>query len=322
MPLPPELQAGIEQELASADRARLARSSEQITEDYKHARFHNALRSAESRAAYLSVRLPATFAANMYVFQEVLRLIPELRPETMLDLGAGPGTATWVAREVWPDLQKSVLIESNRELLEVGQRLAADRQQEWVEADLNSLAEFPSADLVVLSYALGELKSPSAVIQKAWQAAQKVLVVIEPGTPRNFASLAKIRQQLIDMGAYPIAPCPHTNQCPMAVAGDWCHFAVRVERTSEHRQLKGGTLGYEDEKFSYLAFSKAPTRHAETRIVRHPAIHGGHIKLTLCTSEGLQSPIVTRSQKQLFRAARKAEWGDAWPPQPEDDQLE
>ena len=322
MPLPPELRVAIDRELERVDRSKLAHSAGQISEDYKLGRFRGALTSDVSRAAYLSVRLPATFAANVYVFREVLRLIPELRPETMLDLGAGPGTATWVAREVWPDLQKSVLIESNRELLEVGQRLAADRQQEWVEADLNSLGEFPSADLVVLSYAIGELKSPGAVIQKAWQAAQKALVVIEPGTPRNFASLAKIRQQLIDMGAYPIAPCPHTNQCPMAVAGDWCHFAVRVERTSEHRQLKGGTLGYEDEKFSYLAFSKAPAPCAETRIVRHPAIHGGHIKLTLCTSEGLQSPTVTRSQKQLFRAARKADWGDAWPPQPEEDQLE
>jgi ribosomal protein RSM22 (predicted rRNA methylase) len=85
-----------------------------------------------------------------------------------------------------------------------------------------------------------------------------------------------------------------------------------VERSSEHRRLKGGTLGYEDEKFSYLAFSKTPVPHAKARTVRHPSVHGGHIQLTLCSPDGLLSRTITRSQKEKFRAARKAEWGDAW----------
>ena len=311
MALPAALQAGIDRELERVDRSRLARLVERITDDYKHGRFAGSLNSPESRAAYLLTRLPATFAANLRVFQEVAQLMPELQPHSMLDLGAGPGTATWAAREVWPELQHSTLIESNREFLELGQRLAGEGREEWIDADLFS-AEFPCADLVVLSYAIGELKNPAPVVNKAWRAAEKLLVVIEPGTPRNFATVAEIRRQLIEAGGHPVAPCPHVNQCPMAAANDWCHFAVRVERTSEHRRLKGGTLGYEDEKFSYLAFGKVPAQHADARIVRHPEIHGGHIKLTLCTAEGLESTTVTRSQKPSFRAARKAEWGDVW----------
>jgi ribosomal protein RSM22 (predicted rRNA methylase) len=307
--LPVELQFGIDRELEHANRSRLARAVEQITNDYKQGRFAESLNSPESRTAYLLTRLPATFAANVRVFREVARLMPELPPESMLDLGAGPGTATWAAREVWPELRNTTFIESNREFLELGQRLASGLQNNWIEADLSS-TEFPAADLVVLSYAIGELKDSVPVVNRAWHAARRMLVVIEPGTPRNFAIVSEIRRQLIEAGGHPVAPCPHSNECPMAAAGDWCHFAVRVERTSEHRRLKGGTLGYEDEKFSYLAFSKAPAPHADARIVRHPEIHGGHIKLTLCTPEGLQSTTVTRSQKALFRAARKAEWGD------------
>jgi len=140
-----------------------------------------------------------------------------------------------------------------------------------------------------------------------------VLVVIEPGTPKNFSTIAQIRTQLIKGGGRPIAPCPHANACPMAVANDWCHFAVRLERTAEHRHLKSGTLGFEDEKFSYLAFSKEAVSMPLSRIVRHPEIHGGHIRLTLCTAEGLKSTIVTRSEKESFRAARKENWGDEWP---------
>jgi ribosomal protein RSM22 (predicted rRNA methylase) len=312
--LPDELQAGIDRELQHVDRGRLARAVQQMTADYKHERFRGSLSSPESRAAYLLTRLPATYAANANVFREIARLAPELHPQSLLDLGAGPGTATWVARQIWPELLHFTLVEANKEFQQLGSRLLHGGGIEWLHGDIGSKAELPPADLVVLSYAIGELQAPAVVLEKAWKAARKALVIIEPGTPRNFACVADIRRQLIESAGHPIAPCPHTNQCPMAAASDWCHFAVRVERTSEHRRLKGGTLGYEDEKFSYLAFSKTPESHAEARIVRHPDIHSGHIKLTLCTPDGLQSLTVTRSQKPLFRAARQSDWGDPWPP--------
>ena len=139
-----------------------------------------------------------------------------------------------------------------------------------------------------------------------------MLVIIEPGTPSNFDLIARIRRDLIASGAHLVAPCPHEDECPMAIANDWCHFSVRLERTSEHRQMKGGALGYEDEKFSYLAFSKQPLLRADSRIVRHPMTHSGYIRLTLCQPSGLQEKTVTRSHKETFRAARKAKWGDAW----------
>ena len=84
-----------------------------------------------------------------------------------------------------------------------------------------------------------------------------MLVIIEPGTPSNFDLIARIRRDLIASGAHLVAPCPHEDECPMAIANDWCHFSVRLERTSEHRQMKGGALGYEDEKFSVPRVLKA-----------------------------------------------------------------
>ena len=259
--------------------------------------------------------MPATFAANEYVLQQIRQAMPEMRPASMLDLGSGPGTAMWAVREVWPDLREVTLVDSNRELIELGQKLASDLPNtQWKLADISATEQFENADLVVLSYALGELKSPEKALSRAWKAAGKAIVIIEPGTPRNFAVIAKIRAQLIAEGGYAVAPCPHMNGCPMAELGDWCHFAARLERTAEHRRLKSAALGYEDEKFSYLAFAKEPVLTPESRIVRHPEIHGGHIRLTLCTADGLKSSTVTKSNKEWFRAARKAEWGDAWPP--------
>ena len=98
----------------------------------------------------------------------------------------------------------------------------------------------------------------------------------------------------------------------MAAAGDWCHFSQRVERTSEHRQLKGGMLGYEDEKFSYVVGARKSFPPANERIVRHPRKHSGHVQLMLCTSQGLENRTITKSQRESYRKARQAEWGDAW----------
>jgi len=311
--LPALLRSRIEQQLTTLDRSRVTRAAEQITSDYRLGRFEGSLRTPESRVAYLATRLPATFAANQYVFSEVRRLLPDFYPQDLLDLGAGPGTAMWAARETWPSLEVATLLDSNRELLQLGQQLAIGiPNTHWIDSNF-AASDFPESDLVVLSYALGELKAPAGVVERAWTSARKVLVVIEPGTPRNFSTIANIRTQLIEGGGHPVAPCPPRNASPMAVANDWCHFAVRLERTAEHRQLKSGTLGYEDEKFSYLAFAKEAVSMPPSRIVRHPEIHGGHIRLTLCTVEGLKSTIVTRSEKESFRAARKANWGDEWP---------
>jgi ribosomal protein RSM22 (predicted rRNA methylase) len=315
MMLPPELQQRVQQELERVDRSRLAAASQRLSENYRAGKFAGSLSSTEERAAYLLARLPATFAANHFVLDELARRMPEFAPKSLLDVGAGPGTATWAARQRWPGISQAVLIEANEDFLRLGQRLAANQPGlDWRNQNVAGM-ELPSSDLVVMSYALGEMKNPLRVIERAWAATRSVLVILEPGTPRNFAFVTEARERLISAGAQVAAPCPHENGCPMAAAADWCHFAVRLERSTEHRRLKGGALGYEDEKFSYLAFTRGTVDGAKERIVRHPAIHGGHIQITLCTREGLASRTVTKSQKELFRAARNAKWGDAWEPE-------
>ena len=295
----------------------MAAAAERITANYKTGKFEASLASADARAAYLVTRLPATYAACRSVFSEIARLTPALAPVSLLDLGAGPGTASWAAAETWASLEEFAMREMNREFAELGRRLAQAstrlRGSSWSVADLGTTRELPPADVVVLSYAIGELPDASAISALAFAAAKQLLVVIEPGTPRNFSQVARVRAELISYGAHAVAPCPHELECPMAAASDWCHFAVRLERSGEHRRMKGGALGYEDEKFSYLAFAKEHCRRAETRIVRHPVTHSGFIRLTLCTDRGLREQTVTRSQKEAFRAARRAKWGDEWP---------
>jgi ribosomal protein RSM22 (predicted rRNA methylase) len=321
MRLPEDLLAAIEGEVENADRATLARAAVQLTQHYKAANFAGpTMKSEAHRAAYLAVRLPATYAANQAVFREVLRLAPQAEVASLLDLGAGPGTALWAAAETFPALRQATLVESDDAWLKLGKRFAGhsthrvvDRAQ-WIRHDLCRELLSPPHDLVVLSYSLGELApSPAdALLRQAWSCATKFLTIIEPGTMRGFTVINRARAALIAAGADILAPCPHRDACPMAAAGDWCHFSQRVQRTSLHRQLKSGALGYEDEKFSYVVASRQSYAPAVSRIVRHPQKRRGHVQLTLCTPRGLETRTVSRSQGRDYQRARQAEWGAAW----------
>jgi ribosomal protein RSM22 (predicted rRNA methylase) len=320
MRLTAELQNAIEEASQEIDRGALGRAVRELTASYLRGDFKAPLPTAAHRIAYLQVRMPATFAANHRVFEESARMLPDAGIESMLDLGAGPGTSMWAASECFGTIKQYTLVERDYNLAALGQNLASQSENEsicraaWVREDITTLRP-QTHDLVVISYALGELTTTAAekLIATAWKAARKLLVIVEPGTPRNFQRVLAARQTLIAAGAQIAAPCPHHNACPLEAAGDWCHFSERLERTAEHRRLKGGELGYEDEKFSYVIASRMEVSWPRGRIVRHPLFRPGHVQLMLCTAKGLKQETIGKARKELYRAARKAMWGDSTP---------
>lgn len=312
------------EELSQYKLADLQKAAEELTHRYRDDQERSLLvkksssfmRTSLQRAAYAGFRMPSTYAVMKRVLEELKIRSHQETFETLLDLGAGPGTSLWAAQEVFPTLQKLTLLEKDPELIQLGKRLAkkSSLNASWQEEDL-TLAHFQKHDLVILSYVLSELQSVENVIGKAWEATQKVLVIVEPGTRYGFANILLARDFLIKSQAHLVAPCPHQNSCPLALAGDWCHFSERVPRSRFHKMIKGGEKGYEDEKYSYLIASKMPaeTYQGETyqaRIVRHPQIHPGHINLTLCTAEGLLRKTFSKKEGEIYKQVRKKEWGD------------
>ena len=312
-----ELSAAIVELTAEIPRADLARAVAELSSQYRAKGRARPQLTRSHRAAYLASRLPATYAVISRVLREAQLRIPGLCVESLLDLGAGPGTAMWAAVELFQDLAHTVLVEDTAEWIEIGNRLMsksgnrAIRNAEWRLGSVTG--EFPpqSFDLVVASYVMNEVpvKDRPKVALAAWQRTRKVLVIIEPGTPEGFATVRSLRQELLAGGARLAAPCPHANECPIP-AGDWCHFSERLERTSEHRSAKRGELAYEDEKYSYVIFSRDPVALPAARILRHPHKHSGHTEFELCTREGLKRETISRKQGERFKTAKKAEWGD------------
>jgi ribosomal protein RSM22 (predicted rRNA methylase) len=258
-------------------------------------------------AAYLAVRLPATFAAARHVFAEIENRLAE--PATLLDLGAGCGAATLAALESWPAVQ-STLLEQDTALIAAGRGLLPAAT--WRQARIESVT-LPAADIVVASYSLGELSLAhrEATLARAWAAARLALVLIEPGSMAGFHLITKARAHLLEFGALTAAPCPHDSACPQP-ADDWCHFAARLERSALHRRLKDATLSYEDEKFSYAVLAKQAIARPAARIIARPVQSPGLIQLTTCAADGLERLRATKRDKAAFRQARKATWGGTW----------
>ena len=91
----------------------------------------------------------------------------------------------------------------------------------------------------------------------------------------------------------------------------WCHFPARVEPTRLHKLLKSGSLGYEDEKFSYLIFGKTPSQIVGGRIVGNPKKASGLAEFSLCQDGKIKEISISRKQEN-FRKAKDAAIGDFW----------
>lgn len=320
MDLPPDLRLALSAELRATTPKALAGRVAVLSARYRDAGPEcegPPVRSEDDAAAYAAYRMPATFAAVHAALAALRAGAPALRPSSLLDAGAGPGTASWAAGQVWTELSRITLLERDERMIALGQRLArqattrALRAATWRRVDLSAGAwDAEQSDLVVAAYVLGELPLTQRddVVARLWAHTAGAVVIVEPGTPRGFATVRQARALLIAAGATIAAPCPHDAACPLP-AGDWCHFAQRLARTPLHRGAKAAALSYEDEKFSYVAAVRLAEIVRAPRVLRHPQVRKGHIVFELCTPVGLQRRTVSRKEGPAYRQARDARWG-------------
>ncbi|MFI0943727.1 small ribosomal subunit Rsm22 family protein [Streptomyces sp. NPDC021020] len=325
VPLPDDLRAALADRLRSTAPTSASAQVERLMDSYRGPTPTAApvLRDAADVAAYAAYRMPATYAAVRTALDAFRLQSADWAPRTHLDLGGGTGAATWAVADAWPDAgHTTTVLDWSQPALDLGADLAsaartpAVRTAAWQRRPLGAASGLPAADLVTVSYVLGELTPAdrASLVDAALTAAQGAVVVVEPGTPEGYARVLAARDRLVAAGLHVLAPCPHDGPCPVT-GTDWCHFAARVQRTALHRQVKGATLPYEDEKFSYVAAARFPARPAGARVVRHPQIRKGLVMLDLCvTPPGLEKETVSKRHGALYRAARDTEWGDAWPP--------
>ncbi|MFJ2933502.1 small ribosomal subunit Rsm22 family protein [Streptomyces sp. NPDC087219] len=278
------------------------------------------LRDRSDVAAYAAYRMPATFEAVRGALGALREGAPDWEPRTHTDVGGGTGAAAWAVAEAWEERPpRTTVLDWAEPALALGRELAAGvLAAEWRTARIGGALRLADADLVTVSYVLKELTEAdrAALVTEAARAAQTV-VIVEPGTPDGYERIIAARTLLIEAGFTVAAPCPHSGACPIEPGTDWCHFSARVSRSSLHRKVKGGSLPYEDEKYSYVAATRFPPAPATSRITRRPQLRKGLVLLELCGPDGLTRDTVTKRHGPLYKQARDAEWGDSWPPEDE-----
>jgi ribosomal protein RSM22 (predicted rRNA methylase) len=322
MELPLALRRAVDDALDGTALSEIAATAAELSQRYREERRDGRLHVATEQAAlaYLAARLPATYAAVRASFAALTDRRPDFAPATLLDVGAGPGTALWAAADCWPGLSDARLIEASPAFAAIGERLAAGALRQRVEWHKANIAQMDVAyldgsprDLVTATYLLSELgeDARAGLIDRLWRCTADTLVIVEPGTPAGWQRMLAARTRLIAAGANLLAPCPHAQACPLTPP-DWCHFAQRVARSRIHRIVKGADMPWEDEKFIYIVASrKAAPQISGARIIAHPRKGSGRVTLKLCRPDGTAAEqFFSRRNGALFKAAARRDWGD------------
>jgi ribosomal protein RSM22 (predicted rRNA methylase) len=319
MELPNELKYIIENELENINIKVLQKNAENISLKYRdeiQKKGKRLVTEDVEAITYSAVRMPATYSAVYTALKYSLEICNE-NIDSLLDVGAGTGAGSWAANELL-NLEQITCLEREDAMLNFGSKIMKKSENDviknakWEKFDLvNSEIKY-NADLVICSYVLNELNETDRInaLQKLWNATNKILLIIEPGTPMGFSEIKENMKILKSYGASVIAPCPNIENCSMP-EDDWCHTTCRVSRTKIHKLLKNADVPYEDEKFSYVSVSKTNVNKPDyARVLRHPKIESGKITLQICTKSGISEKIVTKKEKELFKISRKLKCGD------------
>ena len=268
----------------------------------------------EEAVSYALSRMPATYESVSDCLDKIFEK-NNFNISSILDVGAGTGAATWALYNFF-DEKTYTCYEREDEMISIGKRLMEKSKliqyTEWKKFDIINDSIEGTFDFIAVSYMINELPRDQikSVVEKLWNATEKVLLIIEPGTPRGYANIKTIRNLLIKNGAKVIAPCPHEEECPLP-ENDWCQFSCRVQRSKIHKALKDGNAPYEDEKYSYIAFSKQECLNTDNRILRHPIINKGYSEYKVCSKDGINNIKLSKKDGDVYKIAKKKSSGDS-----------
>lgn len=293
-------------------------------------------RSPFAWLAYSLFFFPQTFMRMRWILQEALlrRLPVDGHPPgdsvRILDLGSGTGAASaaWLCtqdnRRCPVELTAVDAADGALDLLE---DLVRENRSAWGDIDLtvrcadlrSEIRRLPGEwDVVLISYALNEaFQSASDHDLRAWWrlladrlAPGGLLVVCEPLVLTGTPLMVKLRQWSLapDSGLHVVAPCLHSQACPMADgANGWCHEVRRWRVAGSVETLNRRLFrSVHDLKYSFLVVTKADVRSSDdsglARLVAPVGTLKGRWAFTGCAADGF-----LRTFEVLQRGMERAE---------------
>ncbi len=273
---------------------------------------------ADLLGAYLLYYWPVSFVQASLALREIdLRgALPKIC--RVLDLGAGPGPASFAAAEL--GAESVTLVDANAEALEAALRLkenVAGLRAEFVAVQRNfeKDGDIPAGpyDLIIACHSANELwkEKDDAVERRAGLfesafgqlADGGILLVIEPAANVTGRPALALRDRLLERGRERgmscVAPCPGSMDCPIASAGEGrsCHSSWPWEPTGPVAALaRAAGLDRDSAKATWFAMKKVLLSEAKPivsdrlagRIVSESMLNkAGRVRYIVCTASGL-----------------------------------
>lgn len=245
-------------------------------------------------AAYLQYYVPVNAARVHAVLRELPPTCTESsgQPFRVLDVGAGPGTASlavldWICHSDVPHRSLSVTaIDHSRRALDLAAALWKSASSRRIGSDARFITEVVNLErtsevqrwrekteapfnLIVIANSLNEwfLGDRDPVGRRVKIVAQIIdalasdgsLVIVEPALRESTRALHALRDRLVEKKLCTIySPCLHEKPCPALVhPEDWCH-EERAWAIPQHIRELDQYLGFIKDavKFSYLVLRK------------------------------------------------------------------
>ncbi|KAF0692649.1 Aste57867_16288 [Aphanomyces stellatus] len=315
----------------------------------------------QETVAYLAFEMDGVYSAVHHALRQMHDQDgAAFQPKSMLDFGAGPGTASWAAKAFYDEtLNEYRLVEPSQSMVDAAhdvmegfRGLSFRKSLGEMKREIDKGKQY---DLIVVSFVLSEITNDVeriAIVSTLWHllAENGRLVLVDRGNSWGSLQVRSARQFILDslttnqdqvvesndatpriQGGRVLGPCPHQKECPMQ-EGEWCHFVQRAPKVVQPRlPTTERWAGYKSMKLSYVTLEKKKNFDSDeaeeetlARMTRGPLLSTKHVTLDLCLPKGeLERRAVTkgRTVREVYRAARKAHWGAQWPADKESYEL-
>ena len=284
-------------------------------------------------AVYLATQFPFNYGFLTSVLSEIRERNRTFFPSTILDFGAGPGTAYWCCLDTWNSEKikqetKYVGIDISQDMIGLGESL------------LNQTGPFPNAafkrflpiyssttsfqnhqnDLVVCNFSLLEIYRDKSIFEMTlgnlWKLTKSYFIVVNRADKEGFHVTQLVKDFVVENGGYIFAPC--SNDLPSDKTDCACVFTHKIQLTELQRQVMSLKIAQSPLKFTYIVACKGNRPSSENsalRIVGPPSKLKNYVEFNLCSSgeKGLVEGFVTkRESKEVYTKARKSKWGELW----------
>ncbi|MBP9719087.1 MAG: hypothetical protein KBD46_01340 [Candidatus Levybacteria bacterium] len=324
--LPEPINAAITQILASQPTPEWVQRSIKLHERYMNKQIDHAFGYIEDQVdalAYLALRTPATYAQIFGSFSHITDTLMDFKPKTMLDIGSGPGTGVWAAKQIWDSLEEATCLDRERSFLTLGREIsnAASLSVKLSLQQGNAAYiienDTTKYDIVLLANMLGELDTAQRdhLIGSAYNHCKGIMVIVEPGTPEGSAIVYKAAKSL----SHEQILAPYSNNTLIEDTNHWLHFPQRFIRPEFQRRvrqhMRDSSLmasDWEEAKYAYVAIgNNMISTKPWGRCVGAPTLYKGYLQIPIMTTDGMEVVKVMKRHKQQYLFAKKLKWGES-----------